>query len=61
MAPLLPRGLAEKGAPARDVGPHQRVLSLSLGGWKLLLDMSIKALWKSKGQEMRVNRALGVR
>lgn len=24
--------------------PHQRVLSLSLGGWKLLFDMSIKAL-----------------
>lgn len=26
------------------VSPHQRVLSLSLGGWKLLFDMSIKAL-----------------
>lgn len=43
------------------MGSHQRVLSLSLGGWKLLLDMSIKALWRAQGQESRVSRALGVR
>lgn len=47
-APPPPCRLAEKGTPIRDTGSHQRLLSLSLGGWKLLLDMSIKALWKHK-------------
>lgn len=50
-----------KGGPSKKHGPHQRVLSLSLGGWKLLLDMSIKALRTAEGQELRVNRTPGVR
>lgn len=60
-APPPPRDLAARGPQQGDVGAHQRVLSLSLGGWKLLLDMSIKALWRAQGQGSRVSRTLGVR
>lgn len=37
-------GLGWKRVSWLWVSPHQRVLSLNLGGWKLLFDMSIKAL-----------------
>lgn len=47
---LSTMGLTEKGVPAAGCGPYQRVLSLSLGGWKLLFDMSIRALWRARGQ-----------
>lgn len=53
---LCPMGLGWKRGSQLWVSPHQRVLSLSLGGWKLLFDMSIKALGRMQTHGSKVSR-----